>query len=118
MPGPKPDGLKYDIGAYNRIVQLEVEVDPPTRNALNEETGEPKPVAERWARIQPLTGRELQRAEQTQSQGTIQVNFRHFEGLTEKYRLRLGKRRLNIVSIADLGERHYEQELLCIEQTT
>ena len=110
-------GLKHPTGQYNRQVQVQARVKPARLNELNEEVVEWEPLVTRWARIEPLSGREFWNAQQSQSAVTHLVSLRGVvRGLTTQHRLQMGRRIFNIESIIDLNDEHYEHELRCIER--
>ena len=86
-------------------------------NAYNE-----KPTAftggtDRWARVEPITGKEFWFREQSSSMVTHTVNMRYFPGLTSRHGLVLAGRSFGIDSVVDLKNLHEEHELRCIEAT-
>jgi SPP1 family predicted phage head-tail adaptor len=68
-----------------------------------------------WAKVEPLEGSELLRAQQLQARVTHRVTIRYRRGLTAASRLRLGARVLDIQQVIDVDERHQFTELLCEE---
>lgn len=82
-------------------------------------------VESRWAAIEPIQGREVFLAAQTQSRVTHRVRMRFFPGLTSRHRLVENDARqttagskariFNIVSVVNTDERDREHELLCVE---
>jgi len=75
-------------------------------------------VAEVWASIEPLSGREYWAAAQAQSSVTHRVTIRYREGINQTMRVLFGTRELYIESIIDPREAHRFLELVCVEQTT
>lgn len=94
-----------------------------TRNSY----GEPEEVWDdpgelRWARIEPLTGREAIWGKQVESTVSHRVRMRYWSSVTPEYRLVTAvdpavARVLNIVSVSNIDDRGAEMELLCIEVT-
>lgn len=74
--------------------------------------------AERWASVEPLTGREFFAAQQVQSAVTHKVILRHLEGVTEQMRIKHDSRYLYVISVRNIAERDRMLELLCAERTT
>ncbi|MFQ5625592.1 MAG: phage head closure protein [Methyloligellaceae bacterium] len=75
-------------------------------------------VATVWADIDPLTGRELLAAHQTQSEATIRVAMRYgseLKDLTSDDRLLFKGRVLEIIEAKNASERNEEWHLLCKE---
>lgn len=98
------DALPEDRGATQPLNEYREPTDPDWQ-----------PVATRWVRIEALSGRELNRAQQTDSAITHQLNFRYWPGLTTRHRLRLGRRTFHLLSVLDLGEDRYEHECQAVE---
>lgn len=72
-------------------------------------------IAEVWASVEPLSGRELFYAQQVQSHTTHRVRIRHIEGLTSAHRFLLGDRKFNIDAVRNAGERNVYIECDCTE---
>ena len=72
-------------------------------------------MATTWAAIDPVSGRELYAAEQSQSEVTHKVRLRYRPGLTTAMRISRGKRRFKILSIIDWEERHESLLMMCKE---
>jgi len=72
-------------------------------------------VATVWAAIQPLKGRERQRAEQIESPLTHRVTIRHRDGVTAAMRVLFGARVFNIRAVINPDERDRRLDLLCEE---
>ena len=68
-----------------------------------------------WGDVNPLTGTELQQAQQTQSQTTHSVRFRHFPPLRALDRLIHLGRILEVLSIINVDERRREDIAMCVE---
>lgn len=124
MAWPRPQrsggGLKYPAGEYRTQAQLEAL--PPlanrTRDEYQADVSPFQPVGvSRWLRIRGAMGdREFLEAGQEQSVGVFQVNLRHVVGMTTDMRWRLlDGRILNIETVYDIDEKHYEDELRCVE---
>lgn len=69
-----------------------------------------------WANVEPLSGSELLRAQQTQAETTHQVTIRHFDELTPRDRVRFGTRLFEILSIVNRDERNEMLTLQCVER--
>ena len=70
---------------------------------------------DRWAQIEPLTGRELLQAQQIGGEVTHRVRMRYFASVTTKTKLKVGTRYLEVVSVLNPNELGAEMELLCKE---
>lgn len=73
-------------------------------------------LAEVWAAVEPLSGRELLNAQQIQPDVTHRVRIRHRDDVTPKMRVQHESRSLNIESVINLNERDRELHLLCRER--
>lgn len=73
-------------------------------------------VADTWADIQPLSGRELEIAQAINAEVSHQVTIRHREGITAAMRIVYQGRYFNITSPPlDVDMRHKEIQLMCSE---
>lgn len=81
--------------------------------------GQPIPswatIAWRYAKIEPLSGREYWDAQQVKSAVTHTVTFRHYEGLTTAMRLKFGTRVFNLGAVRNLEENGEWHVCKCIE---
>lgn len=68
-----------------------------------------------WAHIEPLSGRELLRAEAVDSQNTVRVRIRYNSSVDSTDRIRFGSRIFEINSVSNPDEKNKELELLCSE---
>lgn len=75
-------------------------------------------VAQLWASIEPLSGRELLQAGQLDDRMTHRVRMRYYAGIRPSWRIAYESRVFDIKSIADKEERHIELELMCEELIT
>lgn len=73
-------------------------------------------VATRWARVEPLSGREAWQAQQVRPDVTHKVTLRYYEGLGPRHRLKAGSRVFNITSVIDTENRHREMVCVCVEE--
>lgn len=71
-----------------------------------------------WAAVEPLNGRELFTAQQTQSQVSTRITIRPIVGqtITSKDRIKFGSRYFDIQSVINVEERNIELQLLCVER--
>lgn len=69
----------------------------------------------RWARVEPLQGKELLAAQQLEARVTHRVTLRYVAGLAPTQRLLLGTRVLAILRVLDLEEYHVTHQLWCME---
>lgn len=68
-----------------------------------------------WASVEPLRGRERERARAIRSDLTHTVYLRHRIDVTPQDRLLFQGRILNVTSAINVGERNIALELLCAE---
>ena len=68
-----------------------------------------------WARVEPLTGRELIEAQQLNSRVTHKVTIRHQPFAKPISRILFKTRPLEVVSVLDKDERRIEMKIICIE---
>lgn len=68
-----------------------------------------------WASVQPLQGREAERAKQIHKDVTHNVTIRYRSGVSTAQRFKLGSRYLNILSVLNTDERNVELVCLCME---
>lgn len=73
-------------------------------------------IDEFWARITPLTGRELLEARQIKAEISHRVVIRFVKNISTEMRLVFGNNILEISSIANLRHLSELLELLCIER--
>jgi SPP1 family predicted phage head-tail adaptor len=74
-------------------------------------------VGLRWASIEPLRPRELFQAQQVDARVSHRVIMRHYDGLTDEHRLKLGMRIFHLMSPLNINERRRVTELMAMEQT-
>lgn len=90
-------------------------------NKNNQETtyGQNKPdpvtVATVWGSIEPLSGRELMRAQEIVASVTHRVRIRYRSGIEPSMHVVCHDRTLGIEAVLNLEERNRELELLCVE---
>lgn len=68
-----------------------------------------------WASVEPLSGRELIQAQQTQTQYSHRIRTRFFSDFTEEMRIQYKSRTFEIESIINVNERNRELEIMCTE---
>lgn len=72
-------------------------------------------VASVYASVEPLIGRELQRAMAERAELTYTIRTRYLAGITTRHRLLYDGKTFNIRSVVDVEERHRELVLMCTE---
>lgn len=68
-----------------------------------------------FANIEPLTGQQLERAQQIAGKVTHQVTVRYMPGITRQMRVKHNDRYLTINAVLNSGEQNIELKLLCSE---
>lgn len=72
--------------------------------------------ATRWAKLEPLQGREFLQAGIEQAQSTIWITMRYLAGVTPKMRVAYGSRLFDILSVNSDEQTHRETKLFCKER--
>jgi SPP1 family predicted phage head-tail adaptor len=97
-------------------------LERPTEGALDSHGQLPEgweAVGYLWAKIEPLSGRELDLARQQEARTTHRVTVRHNRAIGTRMRLVRGEgdtsRVLQIVSVLDVEEAHDVMQLLAVE---
>lgn len=73
-------------------------------------------VANVWAGIVPVSGREMVRGGMVPGAETLhEVTIRYRPDVTPRWRLRAGSRVFNVESVIDVDERRSELKLTCVE---
>ena len=105
-----------NAGKLNKRVSIEesVAVSP----AVNE-FGEPNVVwdelAEVWAAMEPLTGREFWAQQQVQSEITVRIRIRYRDDIVAGMRVVYNQAIYMIKNVIDPLEKHEELHLMCSE---
>lgn len=97
-------------GRLRHRVQLEVKAEDVVLGSRT--TAEWAPETALWARVRPLSGRELESAQQIVAEASHEVQCWYDERVTEGKRFLLKDRGLEIEHVANVDER--DEELLCI----
>jgi SPP1 family predicted phage head-tail adaptor len=87
-----------------------------TRNSYEEEIVTWTDVAEVWAEVAPLVGREYLEARQTQADVSHKVRMRYRSGILEEMRVYFESRALEVVSVINVRELGKELVLMCRER--
>lgn len=81
-----------------------------------ERSNELPPDNERWAKVEPLSGRELWNAAQVQANVTHRITMRGRVALTPKDTIEFRERRFEVVSATDVEERGIKTIVMAIER--
>lgn len=106
-------------GAFSQRVTLQRRVE--TRNAIGESVISYVDASRAWAAVEPLTGRELFNAQQTQAEITTRIRMHWQRGITERMRVVHTTSHqspqiqdvYDVVSVIDVRSAHYELQLMC-----
>lgn len=85
-----------------------------TRNDIGDEVVAWVAVAEVWARVEPLRGREWFAAAQNQSAVEYRVTIRYRAGITRDMRVMWRGDPLDVVSVIDVNAQRENLELMCM----
>jgi SPP1 family predicted phage head-tail adaptor len=107
--------MPFDIGKARH--RLALQAVSTVADALGGQSEMWATEATIWARVEPLSGRELVQAQQVASEATHRVTIRYRTGVTTAKRFKLGTRTLNITSVINPGELGETLVLLCTEST-
>ncbi len=109
--------FKTTAGDYRTRVVIEQATE--STNAVGEVELTWSTYATRWAKAEPLFGREFQEAMQIVAAITTGITLRsdaQTRAITPKMRLKIGTRLLNIVHVKDAFEARREVIVWCIEE--
>ncbi len=106
---------KFQAGMLYHRVKVQ-EDQGTTKNAMGEPIEDWVTIKTRYAKIEPLTGREYWDAQQIKSNVTHTVTMRFCEGLTTKMRLVFQGRIFNLGNILCPGEVREWHVCKCIEK--
>lgn len=88
-------------------------------NCTSDEVGEPaqnyRDLKNVWARVEPLTGRELWQAQQIKATTNHRITMRFYTVVKPTMRVLFKNRVFEIDSVKNTEERNYELVLLCTE---
>lgn len=98
--------LRYFITIQQRSV---------TRDDFGAESATWSTFSSVWAKVSPLSGREMEHAQAIHSDTTHQVTIRYLAGVTPEMRIQHDSRTLEILSVRNIDERNIQLGLLCRE---
>lgn len=102
-------------GRLRHRVSIQQRVE--ARNGYGELISTWSTLATVWGSVEPIRGREFFEAEQVQSEISTRVRIRYYDGITAQMRVLFGSRKLQILAVIDVNERHKEMQLMCKEMT-
>ena len=102
---------------YNKVITIEARNYPRERetNLHGEHKAFWKHIATVRASVEPLQGREYFSGPFQMSENITRIRIRYIEGITNKMRIKYGKRLFDIYSVIDSMESHRELQLICKE---
>lgn len=107
--------MNVRVGDLNRRVEIHVPVSiPDTANPGCSIPGW-ETIGKRWAKLTPLSGKELTRAGKLTSTGMMEIIVRFDRQVTSKARVTWENRLFNITNVDDIEERHFYMKILCEE---
>lgn len=98
-------------GTLRRLVTIEQR--STAKDSANQVLEQWTQVAQVYADIQPVTGRETQAANGMVSVVSAQIDIRYRAGVTAAMRVRYGAQIYNVAAVLDLDSRHEITRLLC-----
>lgn len=110
-----------------RAGQLNKRVTLARRMEKKDDFGAPvgdviEPVAQIWAKLQPITFRAQERlareGNQLVAEADIMVTIRYRDDVTAGSLIQYGQRNLEVASVSDPMEKHEALELLCVKRTS
>lgn len=105
--------VQLAAGDLNR--QVTVEQRAVTRDTFGQQTTTWTTFCNTWAKIEPLSGRELQLAQAINPETSHMVVIRYRPGVTTAMRVTYQGRHFNILGILDVEMAHVALELTCAE---
>jgi len=97
-------------GELNR--RVEIQANTPTTNDIGELVASWATVATIWAKIEPVSGRELLQTQQVQATATARIRMR-YRSITPLHRIKHGDDIYEINAVIDVDDIHEQLELLC-----
>lgn len=111
-------------GNFGQRITLQRRIE--VRNSIGEAVITYQDAINAWAAVEPLSGRELFNAQQTQSEVTTRVRMHWQRGITERMRIvhvtswqdPRTTDTYDVLSVIDLRSEHRELQLLCARRDT
>ena len=109
--------IMIKAGKYNKVISIQKRDYDKERNSTPYGNSRPiwKNVATVRASVEPLQGREYFSGPFQMGENIICVRIRYLEGITNKMRIKYGKRLFDIYSVIDSMESYRELQLMCKE---
>lgn len=115
-----PRRLSNGVG-YTNVGALQHQVYILQRNTRRDANGDflpPVVFATCWARVQALTDKYTEKAQQVVTEATHRVTVRYIPGLDTSMQVQFNGRIFNIAAILDPDERQVELWLMCYERNS
>lgn len=94
----------------HRVTLQKLEV---TTDAIGQQIENWIDVANVWASVEPLSGKEYFRVQQINSEIRVKIIIRYLTGVTSHMRIKALKHTYNILSVINFEERNQYLELMC-----
>jgi len=104
------------IGQLRHRLTLQM-ITGSSKNSYGERVETRADVAKVWGSVEPLQGRELQAAVQSQSRSTHKITIRHRENVTPRSQVLFDGRVFEIESLINREERGRWLDMMAIEST-
>jgi SPP1 family predicted phage head-tail adaptor len=95
--------------------RITIQATTPTRTAKGAVVDSWSTAWTRWAKIEPLSGNELEIASKVSAEVTHEVTFRYLSGMTAEHRIVYGSRTFNVLSVRNEQERDRRTVCMCTE---
>lgn len=104
------------IGQLRHRLTLQM-VTSSSKNSFGEEVDTTADMGKVWGSVVPLSGRELQAAQQAQSRTTHKIIIRHRENVTPRSRIIYDGRTFEVEAITNREERGRWLDIMAVEST-
>lgn len=101
-------------GKYNKLITLQ-QRDYKREKARGENNPIWRTVTTVRASVEPVQGREYFSGAFQMGENVTRIRIRYREGVTNKMRVKYGKRLFDVESVIDSFEQHRELQLICKE---
>lgn len=95
--------------------RITIEQSTQTPNDLGERIETWATLSQRWASVEPLSGRELETARIHHATVSHRITIRYYSSLQPTHRIKWGSRIFSIDAILNIDERNREMQILSTE---
>jgi len=95
--------------------RVTIQQPDPTQDQYGDQVPIWSNVAEVWAAIEPLRGREFLEAQHAGAEVTTRIRIRHRDGITPEMRVIWGDHTYDVEAVIHVEERRREIHLMCKE---